>query len=88
MDAERTPGPWNWQYYPEGRKLLLGPHRAVLHCLDAPITVRDPDAILISAAPDLLEACEALLNSTWMNRLEAMQAIRAAVAKARGENAP
>lgn len=54
--AEHTPGPWRWNHYPDGRKLLAGPDRAVIHCPDAPMTCDPADARLIAAAPELLEA--------------------------------
>ena len=51
-----TPGPWKWFDYPDGRKLLAGPNRAVIHCPDAPITVEPSDQVLIAAAPELYAA--------------------------------
>ena len=57
-----TPGPWKWLDYPDGRKLLTGLDRAVIHCPDAPMSVEAADARLIAAAPDLLEALRAILE--------------------------
>jgi hypothetical protein len=51
-----TPGPWKWFDYPDGRKLLCGPDRAVIHSPDAPMTCDPEDQSLIAAAPDLLAA--------------------------------
>jgi hypothetical protein len=60
---EHTPGPWKWFDYPDGRKLLAGPNRAVIHCPDAPITCEPADERLIAAAPDLLAALRVALNA-------------------------
>jgi hypothetical protein len=54
--ARHTPGPWKWIDYPDGRKLLSAPLRAVIHCPDAPMSVEPADAGLIAAAPELLAA--------------------------------
>jgi hypothetical protein len=51
-----TPGPWKWFNYPDGRKLLSGQNRAVIHCPDARMSVEPADQALLSAAPDLFEA--------------------------------
>ncbi len=53
-----TPGEWRWMDYPDGRKLLMAPLRAVIHCPDAPIGIEPADQLLIAAAPDLLAACK------------------------------
>lgn len=49
-------GPWRWFNYPDGRKLLCGTHKAVIHCPDAPVSIDPLDAALIAAAPELLSA--------------------------------
>lgn len=89
-----TPGDWRWFDYPDGRKLLAGPTRAVLHCPDAPIACDPADQRLIAAAPDLLAALKAViavlqkeapgtaLNNRAYNDLGAQA--RAAIAKAEG----
>lgn len=51
-----TPGPWKWLDYPDGRKLLTAPSRAVIHCPDAPIGIELSDQHILAASPDLLEA--------------------------------
>ena len=102
-----TPGPWEWQdragYYHD---LVATKTGRVVHSdgsaygeYDADIDVKGPDARLIAAAPELLEACEALLQINnerepftyagmweWKKRkYEAEQKARTAIAKARGE---
>lgn len=49
-----TPGDWQWFNYPDGRKLLAAPSRAVIHCPDAPMTCEPEDQHVIAASPDLL----------------------------------
>jgi hypothetical protein len=58
----RTPGPWTWFDYPDGRKLLTAPNRAVIHCPDAPIGCDAEDAALIAAAPELLQALKDVMR--------------------------
>ncbi len=53
---EHTQGPWKWLDYPDGRKLLVAPSRAVIHCSDAPIGIEPADQNIIAAAPTLLKA--------------------------------
>lgn len=57
-----TPGPWNWMNYPDGRKLLIGPNNAVIHCPNAPIEISKEDQDLIEATPDLLAACKSIVE--------------------------
>lgn len=59
--ARHTPGPWKWFDYPDGRKLLVAPACAVIHCPDAPMEVAPPDAHLIAAAPELYGCLRGLL---------------------------
>lgn len=91
MNAKHTPGPWTWLDYPDGRKLLSGQNKAVIHCPAAPITCDPADMALIAAAPDLLEALNNLEHATRGSVLEGnpyaqevIKAARAAVAKAKG----
>jgi hypothetical protein len=60
--SDHTPGPWKWFDYPDGRKLLAAPSRAVIHCADAPMTVDRADMSLIAAAPDLLRAAKLIAS--------------------------
>jgi hypothetical protein len=85
-----TPGDWRWFDYPDGRKLLAGPTRAVLHCPDAPIACDPADQRLIAAAPDLLAALKALVDAVEHREgpsapvWDQMQAAEAVIAKAEG----
>ncbi len=93
--STHTPGPWKWFDYPDGRKLLSGRNRAVIHCPDAPIGIDEPDMNLIAAATDLLEALKALVDKTERcdnpsdegvsSDDECMVTARAAIAKAEQE---
>lgn len=56
-----TRGPWKWFCYPDGRMLLAGVERAVIHCPDAPMTCDVADMDIIAAAPELLSAAKAVL---------------------------
>lgn len=56
--AQHTPGAWRWFNYPDGRKLLSGANRAVIHCPDSPMHVEPADAALLAAAPNLKLAIE------------------------------
>jgi hypothetical protein len=67
-EAERllkdiTPGEWKWFDYPDGRKLLAGETRAVIHCPDAPMSCDTADAAFIAAAPRLVRQLLAALSS-------------------------
>jgi hypothetical protein len=64
-----TPGPWRWFDYPDGRKLLSGQNRAVIHCPDAPMTCGPADARLIAAAPELLAALKEVVAEVERRRL-------------------
>lgn len=88
-----TPGPWKWFDYQDGRKILVAPERAVIHCPDAPMEVDPPDAQLIASAPDLRVALAYMLNcfdaeSTdvflTLDPVGAIAQARAAIAKAEG----
>jgi len=89
-----TPGPWTWFDYPDGRKLLSGRDRAVIHCPDAPMTCDAADQLLIAAAPELLAALTravAVLDADGIlygdsddEPLDVLSAARAAIAKAEG----
>jgi hypothetical protein len=57
-----TPGPWQWLNYFDGRKLLMGPNNAVIHCPHEPLTIGAADAALIAAAPRLLEVLRAIVD--------------------------
>lgn len=58
----QTPGPWKWFNYSDGRKALVAPTRAVIHCPDAPMTVDAEDQAIIEAAPDLYKTLKAVVE--------------------------
>lgn len=110
-DAKWTPGPWTVQEYGDDECPTLVLHRGETEnriCFMAtPGSHGDPakieaDAYLIAAAPDLAEACEALLADcieyARINNLHnsdgkpatfhSMRMARAALAKARAANEP
>lgn len=82
-----TVGPWEWEQDKNGwgRESLMP--AVITGTVEGLITVTDEDARLIAAAPDLLEALEALINAPvckvenkplWRNA-------RIAIAKATGK---
>jgi hypothetical protein len=87
---KHTPGPWNTNSPDE--TLVLGPDRQVVATTlqdeedyQQNYDRRAADAILISAAPELLEALKGLerLASRWAgDHNKAIRAARAAIAKA------
>lgn len=92
--SKHTPGPW-FVSRKVGGLYVEVPHRAIAEVrLDAnPIEPSGVDnARLISAAPDMLEALEALCNGRavggeWVDMDEAINIGRAAIAKATGDAA-
>ena len=90
MDSERTAGkhtkgPWCWK-----GPSLLSPRGEVLSCGDVGVgdpgagdLPVEPDACLIAAAPDLLEALQQS-RGQWIHSVNA-EACLAAIAKATGE---
>jgi len=62
--SAHTAGPWKWFNYPDGRKLLTGTSRAVIHCPDAAIACDEKDQALIAAAPELLDALFKLMKES------------------------
>ena len=93
--TEHTPGPWEWLNLGFGFELIGNNGRPVIDCdcrIEAP-----GDFTLLAAAPDLLAACEALLESNLQLQRAVHGGLRngpaedmavAAVAKARGEVTP
>ena len=108
--ARHTPGPWIWHRHMVWNELdeLSGPDGEEIIC---PVLKMEPDSSviylrvgghnaadrdLIAAAPDLLEACEAItddLDSDYIsqhshkadvNRRNRLEQLRAAIAKATG----
>lgn len=91
MTTQHTPGPW--EAWLPGRKFVIPTRNfnAVCELVDF---ARDPETVdanarLIAAAPELLAACEAVLSSPTYGDTpseEAVEMVRAAIAKARGES--
>lgn len=98
-EATHSPGPWRfnpdprfgWNVSPNGSDGVIAT-LTVYATGDAefPDAVQHANGYLMSAAPDLLAACEAVL-AAWADpnaldaRVEALRAARTAVAKAKGE---
>jgi len=105
MTHTHTPGPWELEHCrnEDGSKFITingqGPHGAWLADIQAgdvngkPADVTEKhlaDARLISAAPDMLAALEALLSDKYLSdpiNADRMAASRAAIAKATGKGA-
>ena len=65
------------------------PYRPLVLVVDDNVSLDQPDRDLIAAAPDLLAACEQMLDwraqaKDYMHCLAVQEAMRAAVAKAKG----
>ena len=99
MTKQHTPGPWRWVPQPDYswqyQDLMSASGEVVLSGEEAPdpsgIEISHADARLIAAAPDLLEALEALMvtidaqiNAGLRWDPEEVAAARSAIAKARG----
>jgi len=86
MTTQHTPGPW--RIGDAGFTVFGPPKSGALPETIAPVKNR-ANARLIAAAPELLEALEALLNRDLAPPLEKIGAVyvnaRAAIAKARGQ---
>lgn len=98
--SEPTPGPWEWVAYHDDQRYLAASQRVdnspIWDCAvlaadgaegDLYIRIRQEDARLIAASPDLLAACEFALECLvdWdRENGEAGDMLRAAIAKAKG----
>ena len=93
--TEHTPGPWNLSANEDGRTYVEASNdtaddiAALL--MDHDQQQNAANARLIAAAPDLLAACKAALNTPAMNademdpiEIEAVELARAAIRKAEG----
>lgn len=87
--TQHTPGPWYLDAHDERGWFLLSESGPDI--MAEPFDCADADARLIAAAPDLLSALEGMLEHADMGEindedtLEAVNAARAAIAKAKGE---
>lgn len=101
MKAKHTPGPWKVGTMPQSSQTAVRGARGGLVCaLESGYqAMRDADARLIAAAPELLAKIEALSSIysdgkqplPWADRSsqeisEAWAAVRAAIAEARGQS--
>lgn len=83
-----TPGPWHVSKHQNGREALIYGHDD-FEVARACYPNRDANARLIAAAPEMYEACKALIaycdtNPPMGDSLWSVQQIRAAIAKAEG----
>lgn len=84
--AQHTPGPWRIYkrsaiiHGPDGHEVALA------RCLAWPDPQAEANALLIAAAPDLLEACKAMetAQSMGLSSADAIRLARAVIAKATG----
>ena len=91
METKHTPGPWSWGTDPMENICDItldidATGYSILRCCVKPL---EPNARLIAAAPELLEALElahAMLSGANMNANVVEQKVRAAIAKATGKN--
>lgn len=94
--SEHTPGPWRAGYIDEQdrrermivRAEAVDGHPYVAICPNPLAGSHEANARLIAAAPDLLAACELMLSSPKYGNAPseaAVEAARAAIARARGE---
>jgi hypothetical protein len=83
---KHTPGPWRYEYEPGYNGELIAANGTVIaEFISEP---RPPNARLIAAAPDLLRACQDLLDRYKFvvgNEGVECYLARAAIAKATGE---
>ena len=85
MKQQHTPGPWYWSRDTMEDRCDITLHSeatgySILYCCEKP---REPNARLIAAAPDLLEALQEFLRNPGGDYTEDIA--RAAIAKATGE---
>ena len=82
METKHTPGPWSWGTDPMENICditldIEATGYSILRCCVKPL---EPNAMLIAAAPDLLEACKAALSDDQPY----IEKCKAAIAKATG----
>lgn len=67
MRDDVTGGPWNWLCYPDGRKLLAAPEKAVIHCPFSPMEVSEGDRVAIESVPEYRQALRAVADALQAN---------------------
>jgi len=82
--SEHTPGPWE---YDANDDAVYGPEADGFPFVMSTLNIKEPDARLIAAAPELLAALEHLMAQDngpgcWTPEFESQ--VRAAIAKAKG----
>lgn len=94
MNTTHTPGPWKWRNTIDGRIVLdqARPEFDTMPPIINATNVKERDARLIAAAPELLEACQAAYTAL-INRLgphhQVTEQVGRAIAAAEGiEAAP
>jgi hypothetical protein len=93
MSAKHTPGPWRVDYKDmHGQQVVMNDHIEIAtcwhHCVGSIEKEMDANVRLIAAAPELLEALQAIIGlPAHPMRKKAVEIARAAVAKATGESA-
>ena len=104
METKHTPGPWDATINAESKRISVAESHAMPGCLIADINYRQDgthyaNALLIAAAPELLEALEYIVGAhehPWATERgsrrgvldhvpPALERAKAAIAKARGE---
>ena len=95
-NVKHTPGPWKWgadvrltyeDLYEHSVQLGSDSETVVLHQANWPVS--KANAHLLAASPDLLAACQNILkcdNTACRPRIHDYEMIRAAVAKATGQD--
>lgn len=88
METKHTPGPWHWSKDTMENRcdITLEPETSVYPVLYCCVKPREPNANLIAAAPELLEALKAMRMKYGEYACEACDAADAAIAKAIGKN--
>ena len=86
--TNHTPGPWHRDEY--GNVIDLNGERVVFAGVSCAMTnqpIAEANTYLITAAPDLLAACEAAVDALYVARFDLRrESMSAAIAKAKGES--
>lgn len=92
-ETKHTPGPWQANKWAPGYS-ISAPDSQYTVCNLSDCNNAEANARLIAAAPDMLEACQQIINDSDMDAIhgagrsvthDAIDKVRAAIAKARGE---
>jgi hypothetical protein len=87
MTTKHTPGPWHYAECQMGAPFIDTEAIGDLFASVLPLDEERANVRLMAAAPDLLEACEAVAATTWSKNTATIigERVRAAIAKAKGE---